>query len=279
MASIAKGITLSLGLISTTVRVESAVEAAPTFKTVCEGQGGKAHDPTPIKRPNTCATCGELPFGAPTAKAREVGGGLVLVTEEEVAAAKAQHDDKFKGKFDLVAHKASEVDAATAQGEKYYQLVPEGDAARYAVLAALITACPDLAFVAMFTVRTRAAMFRLTVRNGVLLAEERVTRERLKPLPQIDAELNTQLLEMAMAYVPTTVTAFDVANYADGYLAQINALVASRDAVAAATPLATVTPIRQSDEDLLAQLAALVPAQAKAPAKPRTTRKRKEPAA
>ena len=61
-----------------------------------------------------------------------------------------------------------------------------------------------------------------------------------------------------------------MADYTDKYLAAIEALVAGRDAVSSA--LATVTPIRQTDDDLMAKLAAAV--QEKEPAKPkRTTRK------
>lgn len=279
MASIAKA-TLSLGLISTTIRVESGVQSQESFKTVCLGQPGKdPHPATAVRKPTTCASCGDLPYGAPLSKARESGGGLVLVTDEELKEAKASHDDKFKGKLDLVAHPATDVLNATAQGEKYYQLVPDGDASRYAVLVRLVADHPELAFTCLFTVRTRASMFVLSARNGVLLAEERVVRERVKPLPQIEAEANEQLLGMADAYLPQLVAPFDPTNYADGYTAAITALIASREAVAQAEgPIATVTPIRATDTDLMAQLAALVPAQPK-PKATRKPRAKREPAA
>jgi non-homologous end joining protein Ku len=270
LASLAKNITLSLGLISATVRVESATTTAESFKSVCTGQDGATHDPIPVKAPRKCESCGELAYGAPVSKAREVGGGLVLVTDEEIAQAKAAHDEKFKGAVQLVAHQAGDVAGATAQGEKLYQLVPEGEHSRYALIARLVAEHPELAFVSMYTVRSRAAMYVLRSRNGVLLLEERVTQDRLKPLPQVETTVNEAMLGMAETLLPDLITEFNVADYTDKYLAAIEALVAGRDAVSSA--LATVTPIRQTDDDLMAKLAAAV--QEKEPAKPkRATRK------
>lgn len=268
MATVAKNVTLSLGLISAAVRVESAVSTTESFKTTCAGQEGKpAHALTAIKQPKKCEHCGELPFNAKLGSAREVSGGLVPVTAAEIAAAKAANDDLHKGKFNLVPHKADEVFALTGQGEKLYQLIPDGESSRYALLCQLIASHPDLAFVAMFTVKTRAAMYVLRARDGVILAEERVAQDRLKPLPRLDTTVNDKLLAMASALLPDLVAPFNATAYEDGYLKAIDAIVSGREVVEVAK-VATVTPIRQSDEDLLAALAAMAkPKRKRAPRK------------
>lgn len=270
MASVAKNVTLSLGLISATVRLESAMTTSESFKTTCAGQEGHpAHPLAAIKMPKQCTVgCGELPFNAKLGKAREVGGQLVPVTDEEIKAAKAASDDLYKGKIELVPHNAEDVLTTTGQGEKLYQLIPEGG--QYALLCRLVTAHPELAFTAMYTVKTRAAMYVLRAVKGVLLAEERVVQGgtgRMKPLPQLATDVNEQLVAMAEAFLTDLVAPFNAANYEDGYLKAIAEIVNGREGVPV-EKLATVTPIRQSDDDLMAALAALTkPAKKRAPRK------------
>jgi DNA end-binding protein Ku len=274
MASVAKGVALSVGLIGVTIRVESAVNKAESFTTLCVGQSGKAHDPTPIKMPRKCESCGEIADYSTLAKGRKSSDGYVVVTADEVAALKVD-DERYKKSISLVPHPADEVYGATAQGDKLYQLHPDGDADRYALIGRLIDAHPEFAFLTLYTVRSRASLYVARVKDGVVLLEERVRHENLKPLPQLDGAVNEALLGMAEQLLGTMATPFDPESYADGYQRALDELIASRDAVAAgASPeLATVTPLHQSDDELMAKLAALATGGTKAAPRKRAAKK------
>ena len=133
MAFSRKGLVLSLGPVTTTVRLQQGKRDEKTikFKQVCCGQGTdengneRSHDPTPIANVPTCPTCGTVNRSG-LLKGQPQGDGYVVVTQEEVAEVREENAD-FKTKIVLAMHPDDQVRSLTVAGDKMYYLTPEGD--------------------------------------------------------------------------------------------------------------------------------------------------------
>lgn len=289
MAAIAKGVAASFGLVTCSVSLHGAVEKAEGNKTVCCGNAATGeHDPILISQVRKCSTCGEVGY-ADLKKAREVGGGLVLLENDEIAEAK-QDATAFKKQMAMTPHPAAEVEVQTMPGEKAYFLTPDpGHETAYALLVHAIGSHPELAFMCQWTPRSNASQFRITVWQGVLMATERIRTAALKPVPQVVASAPAAMqgmVEQVLA-LPGTVTDYDPAAYADSYADKIQAIVASKQVVAAGgTPVVASAPAlpagQQSAMDALAAMLAAAGTPAPTPTaapKKRSTPRKKVPAA
>lgn len=264
MASLAKGVSLSLGLIGgATVRVEAAKERPESFTQLCVGQNGATHAPSRISLVSTCATCGAITDKSTLKKGRASGDGYIVVEQEEIKQLKETHDAAFKKTISLTPYPSEQVFGSTAQGDKLYYLVPESGNDRYALLATLIEQHPEYAFCLMWTARSRATMYVARVTDGVICLEERVHEANLKPRPVVDGAPDAALLAMADQVLPQMVQDFDPTTYEDGYLAALNALLASREATTGdnvPTTASQPSVAENANAELLAALAAMVKA-------------------
>ncbi len=274
MAALAKGVALTFGLVSCPVSVYNALDKAVSGnKQVCTGPAGEEHAVALVTQANTCASCGTVPY-TQIKKGRPVDGGYVIITEAEATEASAEASI-WKRRSDLTAHAAEEVESTTTPGEKLYYLVPEAGAeVPYAVLAHLVSAHPELAFVSLWTPRSRAGQFRLLVRQGVLTWQERVRQENVRSVPEVTAEAPEAMIGMAeqVLGLPGMIITYDAATYADTYEAKIAEIVAAKDVLVGDTPLDTPSAAPAVATSAMAALQAMLDA-AKAEAPPKKARK------
>lgn len=279
MAAVARGVALSLGLVTASVSVHSAIESNKTQnKNCCAGAPGAEHDPTPISQVNRCATCSrDVPYGE-IVKAHPVGDGFVVLEAEEIVEAK-QDATALKKVAALTPHSAAEVEIATVNGKAAYYLTPDlGHETTYAILRSLVVNHPELAFVCQWTPRSNASMFRLQHRDGVLMLSERVRPTGVRPAPEVIADAPEAMLAMGeqVLMLPGVVTDFDPATYADTYEQRLGEIIATKQIVASGTPTTTSTPSLPIGQQnamaaLEAMLAAAAPAKAPAKRKARAT--------
>ena len=267
MAAIAKGVSLSWGLINASVAVHNALEPKISNTSACGGVNGTPHELTKIQQKRYCETCAtEVPY-TEIKKAREVGGKLIELVADEIKAAKGD-TDQYKKLATLTAHSTEEVETGTVPGEKLYYLDPEkGHGSAYDVLRHLVQTHPELTWVARWTPRSSVGTFALKLRGDVLVLQERVTAAATKAAPKVEADAPAALKAMAeqVLALPDMVTAFDPATYEDEYEVNIQKILASKapggDTLAPVVNLPT--PVDAGD-DLLANLAAMVAAAGKA---------------
>ncbi len=238
MATVAKDVTLSLGLLTCQVSMLSALEPAVSNTNVCTGAGEhKEHSATKISVKSTCSVCGDMAY-TDIKKARQVGDAFVLLDAEELAEAGADAT-RFKKAAGLTAHPAGEVDLNTVTGEKLYYLKPQtGSEPVYAVLFQLVQAHPELSFLTQWAPRTKAAMFALKAFNGVLCLQERTRQENVRQAPEVTTEAPEQMLALAeqVLAIPGLVQPFDAASYADTFEQKIAEIVATK------TPISLIVP-------------------------------------
>ena len=277
MAAIAKSVGLNFGLLSCAFAVHGALEPKDKNVTVCTGVDDKEHDPIRIAQKRVCAECGEVPF-AQVQKAREVPDGLVLLTAEDLEEVK-QDASPFKTKLDVTPHPSAQVLAGTASGDKAYHLVPTpGGETTYHVLAGLVAAHSELAFLTRFTPRSNMGVFQLTVQGGALLMIERIQGDRIKAAPAIPGEAPEAMLAMAeqVLALPGIVSDFDLAQYRDSATDKLREIVATRSAVAELVASVEGVSAPAAAVDAMSALQAMLDQAAapKAPAKKAAPRKR-----
>jgi non-homologous end joining protein Ku len=252
--NVASGVALSFGLIATSVDLTSALDRISGTGNVLVCDAG--HDPRRITMAKSCPECGEVP-AQQLKHARPVEGGLVLLTDEDLAEASADAAG-FKKVASVTAHPAPQVEVLTSVGEKMYFLVPQrGHEAPFAALLALVDAHPELAFMTQWTPRSAASQFRLRSFGGTLVFQERTRTGQVREAPVLNLGDNAPLVALAEQFLamPGMVSDYDPATYADTFRAKLDAIVASKDviptsegAATAAVPVAGVT-------DLMAKLA------------------------
>jgi non-homologous end joining protein Ku len=226
MGSVSKDVVLSLGMISCTVRVESALYTQDYLTNVCIGSTDTAHDPIAVSRPLTCEHCGPIAQHT-TKKAKKEGGGLVLLEDTEVAEL-AGNDAEYRGKVQLVPYNAADVLTKTGQAEKYYFLTTQNSPENYALLAEIIKRYPEKLFVAKYAVRTKAQIYVAQVKGDCILLQERTFVTGLKPIPTFGTPINEAFLPLAEQMVETMEADFDAATFADQYQSHLVELTRER---------------------------------------------------
>lgn len=228
--TLSSNVSLAFGLFNVTVNVAGALEPPPKNVTVCTGDAAVPHDPEQIHTSIQCTTCGEVPRGS-THSAREVAGGLILLSPETHAAIGAEAEP-FKKRIELAGHPSPQVEVETITGDKLYYLLPApGQERAYAVMAALLGNHPEVAFCARWAPRSKVGMFRVTTRGDVLVMQERLPADRVKAAPAVPGEADEALLALAEKVLTqgrkTLVTRFEPAAYADTSQAAIADVVAN----------------------------------------------------
>ena len=255
--SVASGVALNFGLISSSVSMFSAVESRPKSAAnviVCD----VGHEATQVRQPRMCPHCGEVPYQQ-LKKARPVDGGLVVLTEEDEKVA-TEISAEFKKRANVLAHPAEQVEVMTGVGEKTYYLVPEkGHETTYATLLALVRAHPETAFMARWTPRSAMGQFRLRAVGKVLVFQERTSGSTLREAPEVELSESPEMVSLAehILAMPNSITEYDPSTYTDDVTARMAERLKGREIVArpegAALPTSDV-------EDLLAKLRAVVAA-------------------
>jgi non-homologous end joining protein Ku len=173
-----------------------------------------------------CDTCGLLADKTVLKKGRPAGDGYVIVEAEQVDNARSETGAQFKKSIKFTAHPAGEVLDGTAPNGTLYYLQPDGNGEAYALLRDLIVNHPEVAFVALYTVSSRAGMYVARVHNGAIVLEGRHRGSELKDAPEFDTpEVNEQLYGMADQFLEGMVTEFDADSYADGYVERIRQML------------------------------------------------------
>jgi non-homologous end joining protein Ku len=215
MSVISKGIDLRLGMLTSVVSVESALFREEKFVNCCVGNAENAHDPIPVSRPLTCKECGFIDHRS-TKKADKIAGKLTLIDESALAEIGSSDMDYF-GRIDLVPYPMEDVVTKTGQGEKLYVLNPTSAPETYSLILKAVSNHPDKAFVAKWTIRTRASLFVARVNGSALLLEERTFTDNLKPMPDHSAPINEAYLPMIEAMIETASVPFDQHSFSDTY--------------------------------------------------------------
>jgi non-homologous end joining protein Ku len=254
-------ITFQFGLVSFPAKLDKATETPVEMKNLCVGQPQQPpHDPTPLTAPRVCASCGPIVDNTVIVKGIKQGTTYAITTQESVAEAKIKNTDAYKGKVNLVPHPSSDFEAHTAPGKSLYFLTPDPAAAdHYALMVRLVSSHPELSFVSLYTPRSAAGLYRVVVRDGVLVLEERTRGQAIKAAPQISGTVNDALYGMLEGVLSTLVQPYDPATYEDQYAVAINRLaVAAQDMVSLGKgPSAEAPAAVSTDDDLMAKLAAL----------------------
>jgi non-homologous end joining protein Ku len=231
MGTIRKNVALSFGLLTVAVNVKSAIVPKARNVTVCTGSGGKpSHDPVRIRQYNSCTECGTVEFHE-IKRAREAAEGLVVLTDEDREELAATNEET-KLTMRMTPHPVEPVDQNTAPGEKAYFLecVP-GHEQSFTVLKHLVEAHPELAFMLKYSPRTSMGVYRVLVRDGALLIQERIDGERYSEAPETNPiEVPEALLAMGeqVLNLPGVIVDFDLAAYRDATEDKIAEIVASR---------------------------------------------------
>lgn len=259
-------ITFQFGLVSFPAKLDKATETPVEMKNLCVGQPNQpSHDPTPLTAPRTCAECGPIVDNTVIVKGIKQGSSYAITTQEKVAEAKIQNTDAYKGKVNLIPHPAADFEAHTAPGRSLYFLTPDPAAVdHYALMVRLISSHPELSFVSLYTPRSSAGLYRVVVRDGVLVMEERTRGQAIKAAPQVGGTVNDQLYAMLDGVLGTLVTAYDPDAYEDKYAVAVNLLaIQAQDMVSLGKAATADAPTAvSSDDDLMAKLAQLAKAAA-----------------
>lgn len=255
----ARNITLSLGMVAMALKSEVAVEKPPETRNMCVGQPGqKAHDAMLIVAPKSCTACGDITDYAALVKGVKQGSSYAILQQEDVAEAKEEYSQQYKGVLNIVAHPAAQFLAETAPGDTLHYLTPADTATenRYKVMVKLVESHPELVFASLHTPSSATALFMLGVRDGVLVMEKRTRSQALKPTPSVGGEVNDAMYAQIEGMLPLFVTDYDADAYEDKYATALAELIANAETVTSGTETTAKTkaPATVTDEELLAKL-------------------------
>lgn len=256
----AGNITLSFGLMTLVLTKDTAVEKPTAMSNLCTGQDGVMHDPSPLRASKTCDHCGPIVSYDNVVKGVKEGPTWRIVKAEDVQEAKAEFTAGYLKKIGLVPHPAGEFLRATQPGPSIYYLTPTtgGDAAdQYQLLVKLIAEHPELAFVGLHTPRSVTGLYMVTVRDGVLVMQERVREQAIKPAPSVGGEPKPLLYGMLDGLLDQMVVDYDPEAYEDRYALALDQMIAKADTVQVESDTKTATPVAMSNDELMLKLAAL----------------------
>lgn len=228
------GIVLQLGAIATSVNIDGAVVKEESLKTVCTGHG-TAHAPTAIKNVTTCPECQNTDYGT-FQKARNVGTTrapeYAIVAPDEVATTREAAVGASKDIIQLSVHNTEDVSTQTIMGESVYWLAPHKPALAplYAMLVDALRRHPELTFLGLWTPVARVGLYQFKVFGDTLVMEARHRTEAIKVEQQPVLPIGAAEQGMVDTILSTLTVAYDPATYADTYKADLEALIASKQA-------------------------------------------------
>lgn len=280
----ARNITLKFGeLVSMPLKKASALQPKQEFINLCTGKDGEEHPPSPRRQPYHCESCGPITSEMTIVKGIKQGSDYIIVTQDEVTEAKETYSAEYKGVISLVAHPAADFLASTAPGKSVNHLIPasEAVAGQYKTLVAFIEEHPELVFVGLHTPVSVTNLYRVSVREGALVMEERVRSQEMKATPVVEGAVMDKLQMFLEMTLEDSLSPYSPDAYEDKYrMAMDNLAADSARLVAGAEGTAKATSaVGSSDADLMSKLAAL---NVEAPKKKKPAKKaapKKKPAA
>lgn len=228
-----KDILLQMGTIASLVNVETAVTKDATgLKTVCVGDTAKPHPPAAIRQKQECPTCGNDDRGS-FKKAQVDGTEFTVVEAGEVATAKETAIGASKQVIQLSAHQAEEVSTRTVQDGSVYFLTPAKPALApvYGLIADTMARHPELTFLGQWTPASRTNLYQFKAFGTTLVMEERARPDALRIVQQPATPVGQAHRDQIDLLLPSLVSEFDPATYADAYATRLAELLASKQAV------------------------------------------------
>jgi non-homologous end joining protein Ku len=280
------GVTLSFGMIAVTVSVHGAVgeDDSRAMKIVCSN----GHAATPVKQRLTCGVvhadgkpCGNDGSIQDFGRAREVDGGFVVIPPEVIEKDK-EASAAYKKSIALSVHPASEVTSVLMpSGKSYYLSIKQQSASallNYTLLSRLVTANPDKAFMAKFTLRSATSVFQLVAAGeGTLVLRQMADADLVREHPSIGfTDLDERTLELAGLVAEQQLTPFLVAEHGSGKSSIIADYAATQTPQTPVEVATVAKPVAAggSISDLTAALEAmLAPTPITTPTKKATARK------
>jgi DNA end-binding protein Ku len=254
---------ITIGLVTVPVTLSPAVDdEGGEFRTVHCGD----HEPARVTVKAMCTACDDnrsSVFAYPD-RGREVDGKLVLVTQEDIAAAAGEPIKVMVPAF----HPREKVYAATVASDSVQNVLPQkGYDKQYVALRNALMANPDVVAVTVWAPRSKNALWALEVVGDRIVASKRSWPEDVRAVPAApQVEISDMEQDMFNTLVQGLVADFDLGTYVNERAAGLDALVASRMGDAVAMPAGTA-PAATGGGDLMAALQASVKAAEKA--KPR----------
>lgn len=261
MGGFKRTVTVSYGFVQSVVDLSSSkAKTEDDLVQVCTAGG---HAPTKPKWDPFCPACNSTVGRGTLAKASEVAKDqFVVMTQDEVAALKSD-DEQYKGKLALTAHDAAEVEGKVMPNGTTYFLAPNPKDQFFGLLRQMIVDNPDLAFMGLYTVTSRASLYRVRPFGDVLVAEQMLRPEETLQAPAYTpTPIPQQMLDMAQQVARGFVAPFDPAAYADTYKTRLAEALGVRQSEPGAD-LPTATPVAGADP--MAAMAALMAAAISAP--------------
>lgn len=177
MAATASKVALSLGLFQTTVDIHTSVSSKGSggsgLSNFCAGPEDNPHaEPVKIKQTLACPNCHSEDRES-WLKGRPVAGGTFAIIPKGTVEQAAEVASKSK-ELNFSYFDATEIDAATiTTGTPYYLSVRSAPGTApsraYAVVATWLETNPDVALITQFAVSSATALYRLRVRDGLLM--------------------------------------------------------------------------------------------------------------
>lgn len=285
----AVNVTLSLGLVSAQVKVESAVRddsKETELKTVCAGSTETEHPPAKVNSLYRCSyiapdgvPCGrEHSSYHPYSKGRDNGDGTYTVIDTAaLEEATATEDKSAFTTLQFVPVNRGEFDTRMVASGKVYYLKPKGAVLPYAAIREIIRSRPEDVFVTEWAYRSVVTVVAAVVMGDVLAIQQYAFQDAVQAKPSIDPiDVDPAMLTMMSGLVESLRVEWDVTKFTDMRKSKIAALLND----AAGELGLPATSIDDQSSLLMAQLTAYLADNAppaapkrKAPAK-RTTRKK-----
>lgn len=274
------GVSASFGLLPLQVDVLSAVEGEKTvsFTNVCTGTEGAEHPPSKINSIYRCPQCANEDKTI-LRKAKAQGKDeFVIVPQEEIDAANSEAS-KFKDAMSITTHPSADVLGKTLETGSMYYLAPSSPAFAevYALIVHMVKSNPETAFVTMWAARSAPAMYRLDVRDDVLVLRQLAWPSQVQASPEVPTTFNPAFESQAQLFVDSTKADFDPDTYVDVRGTLLDAYVASQSTVQGVAPAGGERVAAPQGLDIMALLKAGTP-EAGTPAKKAAAKRTKAPA-
>lgn len=205
MGAVRSNVVLKLGLITTSVSVQTAVsgDSEPQLNTVCR----QGHPPGKVRQLLVCPQCNSSDKATFEKGQAQTDGSFVVVDPASLEAADATEEEK--NSMALTAHPADQVDRQTLAGGKVYFLEDKVGSEAYPLLVELVYRNPEIALCTVWAPRSRPSMFRLGVFGDTLTITQLAWPAEVKEAPKSSGTLNEQMVPMAEQFLGQIKADFD----------------------------------------------------------------------
>lgn len=261
-----KAITLQLGLIVASVDLNSSIEKEAANHIVCVGSTETPHVATQVKQRTACPDCDNdgKDVGSEFEKVAASTEGAVLLSLEEIAAAKAEAVGDSNKKIELSWHPVEQVRTQNIPSGGVYFLTPSNPYVTQLVdhFKDAMLRNPQLAFLGTFSPQGRPNLYEFRLFGESIIMVQLARAEDVKVLNQPIGALIPAYQEV-LAAVLATATEYDPQAYADGVKVRMAALAATKATAEgvvlskSSSKSAAVAPVIDLAAQMQAQLAAL----------------------